>query len=180
MLLVRLPVFLFPLPIVSTFAGCLLAVLALPAGLLLFGAVVAVPLGLVAMMNEADPDPIDSLSRGYEYLFRRPLHLAWYIVVCWCLGYAIHLIFSGVSLASHLLLGLAAGVVSPDEILHSSGSVVIETLWLSAQITLQLALLGGVYLLLRRDAGGQHVEEFWIPRGESVESLPKLPKEAFE
>ena len=51
------------------------AAIALPCGILAFGANVAVPLSWAALTNERDPDPLDSLSRGYEYLFRRPLRL---------------------------------------------------------------------------------------------------------
>ena len=56
-------------------------IVAVLGGILLFGANFAVPLGLAALINEPQPDAIDSLSRGYEYVYRRPLQLAMYIAI---------------------------------------------------------------------------------------------------
>ncbi len=56
----------------------IVVLIAIPCGFLAFGANVAVPLAWSAAANERDCDALDSLSRGYEYLMRRPLHLACY------------------------------------------------------------------------------------------------------
>jgi hypothetical protein len=79
--LLRLPNLALQPVWVSVGTGWLLGLATLPLGILCFGAAAAIPLGLVAMACEPDPDPIDSLSRGYEYLFRRPLSLVWLALV---------------------------------------------------------------------------------------------------
>ena len=60
------------------------ALLAIPCGVLVFGANFAVPLGWAAMAVEREPDPLDALSRGYEYLYRRPLQLVMYLPSVGC------------------------------------------------------------------------------------------------
>ena len=164
----------------STATGWLLGILVLPAGLIGFGALVAIPLASAAMMCEPDPDPIDSLSRGYEYLYRRPLHLLWYAVVCSTIVFAVRVVFSGVFTMSGMFIQTVSTPFGHDEVLVASASLAIGAVWTGAQITLTLGLLGGVYLLLRHDAGGQHVEEFWIPKSEPLESLPELPEKAYQ
>ncbi|MEO1528003.1 MAG: hypothetical protein AAFX06_21435 [Planctomycetota bacterium] len=180
LLVVRVPSMLLSIGPVSTATGWLMGVLVIPAGLLAFGALVAIPLAVAAMMVEQDPDPIDSLSRGYEYLLRRPLNLLWYTLICVAIGWAFQTVFTGVETTSDLLVRGVASVSQPDPTLADSASFVVSSIWIGAQITLQLGLLGGVYLLLRRDAGGQHVEEFWTPKPKPVESLPELPEKAYE
>ena len=180
LLVLRLPSMLIGLDAVSNATGWLLGVLVIPAGILGFGALIAVPLGTAALMNEADPDPIDSLSRGYEYLLRRPLHLFWYVLVCLTIGFAVRAVFSGVAVVSGMLVQGVASTIAADATTAQSAEFVVNALWNGAQVTLQLGLLGGVYLLLRRDAGGQHVEDLWHPKPEPVKSLPELPEKAYE
>ena len=178
MALLRLPS--VALPVLSAPTGWLLALLAFPCALLAFGSVFAIPLGWSAMMNEPDPDPIDSLSRGYEYLLRRPLHLIWYLLVCGLLGYLVQIFFGYVAGAATAACTIVGSAFAADEVMMVHSVFMVQTVWLSAQITLQFALLGGVYLLLRRDAGGQHIEDLWFPAETPESSLPSLPQEAFE
>lgn len=178
--LLRLPSLLLGVELVSTLTGWLMGVLVIPAGLLGFGALVAIPIAIAAVMNEPDADPIDSLSRGYEYLFRRPMHLLWYVLLCLSMGYLVRLLFEGVASASGWIVTGVASVWRPDEALTDAALFVVNAIWAGFQITLQLGLVGGVYLLLRRDAGGQHVEDLWNPEPEPVESLPELPEKAYE
>ena len=100
--------------LVSTLTGWLTGVLAVPAGLLAFGALFAIPLALVAMVNESDPDLFDSLSRGYEYLMRRPLSIVWYSLVCILLIYVISQFLSGIAFASQTLSALIGTLFLDD------------------------------------------------------------------
>lgn len=160
--------------------GWIIGIGAIPIGVLGFGALFAIPVGLIAMVVEPDPDPIDSLSRGYEYLYRRPLSMMWYLAVAGLLIYLAGLLLGGVAWASCLAVTAIASVLSPDAIELQSAFDAIETILIAWKIAFSFGLLGGVYLLLRHDAGGQEVEDFWTPNQPAGESLPELPKEALQ
>ncbi len=145
-------------------------------GLLLFGALPAVPLSWAAIANEKNPDPLDSLSRGYEYFLRRPLHLAGYLLVAMLPCYVINYIAEGIMLAgmgaSNAMLGVSGSSISLIQKMDWA------LIWIPAVIgvTLGGGLLGGIYLLLRYDAGGQEVEDIWVPPLQTEPPLPSLPK----
>ena len=69
----------------ATWASWLTLPVVLPATLIaavfLLAGKFAVPLALASLMIESDADPIDSLSRGYEYTLRRPLQLVLFAIV---------------------------------------------------------------------------------------------------
>ena len=147
------------------------AMVAIPCGILGFGASVAVPLGWAAIANEQDPDALDSLSRGYEYLYRRPLKVIWYCV----LSVGILVVIVSIALAiTHVgetiaIAMLALASVSEEQI------GILHYLPVVVGLTLIWALLGGVYLLLRFDAGEQEVEDLWQPSPKPKPPLPQLP-----
>lgn len=161
---------------VEMLAAVAAAAVAIPCGILVFGAHVAVPLSWAALANEADPDALDSLSRGYEYLFRRPLRVVLYAALSLGILWVVALLAWGVataadSVASQFLAwtGCSPEVVEQTQrILHFFPTVVV--------LALLWSLLGGVYLLLRYDAGGQQVEDLWQPPPPQPPSLPELPK----
>ena len=132
------------------------------------------------MVCESDPDPIDSLSRGYEYLFRRPMQLIWYGVVSVILCVVAGRMIDGVGLMTLLIIRSIALAFSPDATLIGAATATLALLMFSWKSSLALALLGGSYLLLRRDANGQDVEDFWQPVQAAEESLPQLPPEAYQ
>ncbi|QDV61693.1 hypothetical protein [Crateriforma conspicua] len=175
---------------------CLLVLI--PAGILGMGSLVAVPSAMAAIINEPSADPLDSLSRGYENLFRRPLHLVAYLligffvvtVVSWLVG----IVATGTG-------QMAAGVIEPFAIVTNAVSssdpsglnvepiavepcrfagVILAGLKLLPVViafALSWGLIGGIYLLLRRDCGGQEVEDLWAPSVPAT-SLPELPSAA--
>ena len=123
----------------------ILAVLfAIPCGLLAFGALVAVPLGWAALVNEGDPDALDSLSRGYEYLFRRPLQLVLYTVLSLGILVIVGSLASAVaSSATHVATNvLELTRVSPRGVLLTEQ--VLQLLPISVMLTLLWSLVGGV------------------------------------
>ncbi len=153
----------------------LVTLIAIPCGVLAFGAHAAVPLSWAALANEGDPDALDALSRGYEYLFRRPLRLAGYILVALVILIAVAILAWGISAAAAAvtarllsLVGCPSNVVRMTiqmlELLPSL--VILASLW---------SLIGGIYLLLRYDAGGQEVEDLWEPPPPLTAPLPDIP-----
>jgi hypothetical protein len=165
---------------IANLAALMLAMLAIAGGLLAFGSHFAIPLGIAAIANEQDPDPLDSLSRGYEYLMRRPLHLAAYIALSLVMIAIVGLIAAGAAHAAISVATLALGD-SIGEQEHGSATlaqrVVTLLSWfpLAVAVTLFWGLVGGVYLLLRWHAGGQEVEDVWTEPLRSSPPLPSLP-----
>jgi hypothetical protein len=152
------------------------ALIAIPCGVLAFGANVAVPLSWAALVNESDPDTLDSLSRGYEYLFRRPLRLVTYVAVSLAILFVVGFLASAVAWAASSvaasMLNLAGSSINVTRMVigilrHLPAVIVLTVMW---------SLVGGVYLLLRYDAGGQEVEDLWQPTPPAKPSFPKLPE----
>ncbi len=162
--------------VVEFMLAAVVALIAIPCGVLAFGANVAVPLSWAALVNERDPDTLDSLSRGYEYLFRRPLRLVTYIAVSLAILFVVGLLASAVAWAASAvaasLLNLAG---SPDNVPRMVMGV-LRHLPAVVELTVMWSLVGGVYLLVRYDAGGQEVEDLWQPAPPAKPSFPKLPE----
>jgi cytochrome b subunit of formate dehydrogenase len=156
-------------------AGVWVALLALPAGLLVFGSLVAVPISWAALINEPDADPLDALSRGYEYLFRRPVQLV-------CYGLMSLLLIAILSILATVMAVTTGMIIS---VLFAWSDERVEminvSLWLVSRlphvvaVTLVASMAGGIYLLLRHDAGGQEVEDLWQPPPAPQVPLPRLP-----
>ncbi|OYP31131.1 hypothetical protein CGZ80_21305 [Rhodopirellula sp. MGV] len=164
----------------TTATGWLVGVVGVPIGVAAAGAVVATPLGWCAMVCEPDPDPIDSISRGYESLFRRPLHLLWYTLIVSLLLHIARQASDYITVFSHAAWSwIAVRMPSPIDFAAaaSQSTSLLLTAWF---LLLACGLLGGVYLLLRRDTGGQDVEDFWKPAEPDRQPLPELPPQAYE
>ncbi|MFG0262947.1 MAG: hypothetical protein ACF788_11200, partial [Novipirellula sp. JB048] len=158
----------FPLALVA-------AVLAIPCGLLGFGALAAVPLAWSAIVNERDPDLLDALSRGYEYLYRRPLPLLIYSVVAMLLlAVATGLISGVVAVAQGVAMTVLHWTAAPATMGKLTQQVLLQ-IPIAAVFALAWSLVGGIYLLIRFDAGGQQVEDLWVPPPATRDSFPNLP-----
>lgn len=161
------------IPLAFVIAG-----IALPAGFLAFGSIVAVPISWAALINEREPDPLDSLSRGYEYLFRRPLQLLALLVVSLViLAVVAYLATFVVSLGYEMIAGPLA-LVSADFALAAYAQAWLRHCPLILGYTVSWALVGGIYLLLRFHAGGQEVEDLWITSAHPAQPLPELKSQA--
>ena len=151
------------------------AVVAIVGGILLFGANFAVPLRFASLMNEPQPDSLDSLSRGYEYLYRRPLQLAMYTAISIVPLWVVASLSVGISAsATHFSSMMLFVVGAPEDVVWMTNAI-LSAFPIVVSITLLGGLIGGVYLQLRSDAGGQEVEDIWIPEPEAKRLLPKLP-----
>lgn len=143
----------------------------LPAAVLLAGGIAAVPLAIAAMVNEPDPDPLDSLSRGYEYVARG-----------WLPAIGLALV-GAVLVAATLPIGLAISVAAQGLIeIVGDANRQAEQAAIGALRRLPIAwmtvvgggVLGGIYLMLRRFTGGQEIEDIWVPTPPPEVPLPKL------
>ena len=72
---------------------------------------------------------------------------------------------------TQVMLGLGG---SPEGVLHAVKEIYTRLPFVIV-LTLLWNLVGGVYLLLRYDAGGQEVEDLWQPAPPAKSSLPDLP-----
>lgn len=165
-------------PVLSWLLGSLSLLIAIPAGLLAAGATVAVPLAWAAIANESEPDALDSLSRGYEYLFRRPLQLSGYVAASLIMIIVVTLLGSA---ASNMSLAITEDVFTMlqvsdgrlADILPAANEMAVALPQLMA-FALTWSLIAACYLLLRRDAGGQEVEDLWQTPIDTPARLPKL------
>lgn len=178
--LVRVPSLVVDVPAISMVTGWLIGIGSIPIGVLGFGALFAIPLGLVAMASEPDPDPIDSLSRGYEYLYRRPLAVIWYLIVCAALIYLTSVLVGGIVAAASLAASAIVLSIAGNEAQLFAAENALEIIFNAWIMTFAFGLLGGVYLLLRGDAGGQDIDDFWTPPGPPAKPLPELPQQAYQ
>ena len=151
----------------------MIAIIAIPIGLLLFGSFLATPLALASIANEQHADPLDSLSRGYESLLRRPLNLLISIMTAMILVSIVWAIASGVAqlaTIAALSLGGLVGIDPPQQALVYQ--FIMETPTIVA-LTTFLAMIGGIYLLSRQATGGQEVEDLWMAPTPDPPSIPK-------
>lgn len=175
---------------ISTLTGWAAGALAVILGVIGFGALVAIPISLAAMVCEANIDAFDGCSRGFEYVFRRPIHLILYSALCAAILYLIGFLLGGIQLvASHWVIW-SIGSTGSDGKLLAAAMDVIKLVMAAWYVTLSAGLTGGVYLLLRRDTSEQHLEEIWDgpertntsddAGAASDPALPELPPEAYE
>ncbi len=161
---------------VRTPIALLLSMIAIPSGILAFGAIVSVPLSWAAIVNEKNPDSLDSLSRGYEYLYRRPVHLAWYFVLCAVLLLVAVFLVWCVCWAGLGIVEVTLRYLSGRTSLAQDCSRILSLIPIATAFAYSWGLVGSMYLLLRFDAGGQQVEDIWIAPERVHSALPKLPK----
>ncbi|MEM6468990.1 MAG: hypothetical protein AAF802_05425 [Planctomycetota bacterium] len=172
----RVPGAMAESPAWDALVGVGLAIACLPVGILGFGACFAIPMALVAMVAEPDPDPIDSLSRGYEYLYRRPLQLTFYLGI----GLVLVLVSQWIAEGVCETVRFAADQLSENQVERAGAEFATERFLEAWVSTLTIGIIGGIYLLLRYNAGGQEVEDIYLPPATSDVSLPELPDDAYD
>lgn len=152
----------------------LVTLIAIPMGMLLFGSFVAFPLATASIANEPHADPLDSLSRGYESLYRRPVHLLAAVLMAIILVALVAGLAGGVAYVSSVAMdwvATMAGVNAAQRmklvgfILQIPAVVMLTTWW---------AMVGGVYLLARQATGEQEPEDLWMPDVPPPPSMPTV------
>ena len=163
--------------------------LALVAGLIGFGSLVAIPLSWATISLERDGSSFDGLSRGYEYILRRPLQTCLYIAVACGVTLILTWLAQGVVLVTLYLTESSSdfpltGVIWAGRNAGEVRDVAIESGNLTAQALLAVPRVAGLlvlfsltswlYLLLRRSTNHQEVEDVWEPPRPPSQPLPKL------
>ncbi len=143
----------------ADWASVLAIPLLLASGVLTIGAWLAIPLAWASILTEPICDTFDALSRGYEYVFRRPLHLLIYALAATLLHWAMYLIVSfaciaGQQIAMALYQRGASGGSQPDR-----ANRILDAIPEVYSILMMWALIGALYLLLRHDANEQEIED---------------------
>lgn len=170
----KLSILLGGFALIEIAVAWMVSVIAVLAGLLAFGSHFAIPLGWAAIANEQHPDPLDSLSRGYEYLLRRPLRLTAYLLLAVILASVIGVLLFGIAWSALMVVQvtLREGVAMQSLVVRVAA--VLAWFPVAGVATLSWAMVGGVYLLLRHDAGEQEVEDLWMPPIDTPVTLPVL------
>ncbi|MDG2220932.1 MAG: hypothetical protein P8L85_06115 [Rubripirellula sp.] len=163
-------------PLLEIPAGLLSALIAIPSGVIAVGGLVAIPLSWAALGNEQDSDPLNALSRGYESLFRRPLHLAFYSGIAALFASVIFCIAAGIATAATLMSGFFLDLSGCSPNVRAVASNALAMIPIVMVTTLSWGLAGGIYLLLRYNTGGQEVEDLWEQKTAAISPLPELPK----
>ncbi|WP_164102023.1 hypothetical protein [Candidatus Laterigemmans baculatus] len=149
--------------------------LAIVAGLLAFGGLFAVPLAWAAVATEQEGSGFDGISRGYEYVLRRPLQLVFYGLIAAAITYALSLLARGVTLAAWLVIDFGYQIGSgSDDAPPRLVAAVVASLPTIVVLSLFWSLSAGLYLLLRRSANHQEIEDVWETPRPKPEPLPEL------
>lgn len=149
------------------------AVVLIVAGVLLAGSLTSIPLALAAVLNEPDPDPLDSLSRGYEYTLRGWLQLVGCVLFAILLTVVVSPATIAITAAAEQLLSIVT-VTTSAESQYDWCRFMLRLLPIAWAIVILSGSIGGIYLMLRRVTGGQEIEDIWIPKPNETVSLPDL------
>lgn len=157
--------------------GAVAVVLALPlailTGLLLAGAIAALPLGMVAVVIEKQHDAFDSVSRGYEYVFRRPIQLAFYLVCSAGLLFVIGIAARAIAYAAAACGEASLAIGSGGEALPRMLGACLSSFSTAIVVTAAWGSVGAIYLLIRQAANDQEIEDIAVSPVDLRE--PELP-----
>ncbi len=160
---------------IAELLGLLTSPLLLAIGLLAAGALFAIPLALASVAIEKRDDGFDALSRGYEYILRRPVQTVVYILSTLLLMTFIGALFTLISLAAMSVAATVMSLVNDQLATLSVWEMIFTTLPLAAIASTKTALFGAMYLLLRYDANSQDIEHLETSRSDRAKpSLPTL------
>ncbi len=121
--------------------GLLASPMLLGIGLLAAGALFAIPLALASIAVEKRDDGFDALSRGYEYILRRPVQTMAYSISMLLLMILVGAIFTLVSLAALSVAGTVLSLVNDRLAMLSVWGMLFTTLPLAAIATTKTALI---------------------------------------
>jgi hypothetical protein len=196
-LLAVLPVALAGLLLRETYVGAWLVALIWPL-LLIPGLVIAMLLlGLIfgwplmwATISAEGTDSFDALSRSYAYVFGRPLHYLFYVLVAAVVGALGWLLVqnfaAGVIWATYWAVSWGSGTESIELILDGKlgGAGTIIGLWVGGVKLLAVGYIYGyfwtastaIYFLLRRDVDATEMDEVFLDEdaSEPTYGLPAL------
>jgi hypothetical protein len=147
-------------------------------GLIAGGAVAAVPLAITAVVLEKQSDVLDSLSRGYEYLFRRPVYLAFYGLCAFVLVAIVWQLAAWVVAAALSIGGWGLRIGSGEAAAPQWFQWLLGRLPWAVANTAAWGQVGAIYLLMRKAANDQEIEDIAIsPLDTSAADMPTLRPE---
>lgn len=166
-------------PTAGSWLSELLAVFIVPLvvliGLIAAGALPAVPIAWAAIAIEKKQDPFDALSRGFEYVYRRPVHTLFYGILCWALAELMTAMARAVAIVAAVISTEVYSLGSSGQPLPYVIRLVLAHLPLAVGVVSWAATLGATYLLLRRDANQQEIEDIAVsPLDQRKSELPSL------
>ncbi len=160
---------------IAEVGGLFLVPIAIVAGLVAAGSIAAIPLAWTAIAVEKRCDAFDALSRGFEYVYRRPIHLALYLTVGWLLIAVVSILATIVARGASAVASSAFAVGSGGGELPLVIRIVLANLVPAIQLAAVWGLVGAGYLLLRRDACDQEIEDMAFEETDTERrSLPTL------
>ena len=173
------------LALVAGLLWCLILAGGLVLAVVLAGLLVGWPL-MWACLGVERSDAFDGVSRCYAYVYQRPLHLAFYVLVAALLAFfgnvVVYFFASATITASESALSWGAGNARLDELLNADSSLLANRAvngwkWglMSLVAAYPLACLWpmavGIYLLLRRQVDATEMDEVTLATA-SPKSLP--------
>ncbi|MEZ6087637.1 MAG: hypothetical protein R3C05_06350 [Pirellulaceae bacterium] len=145
------------------------------AGVLLFGTLLSFPLMWSSVVVESYADGFDAASRGFEYVIQRPFRFAAYVIMVTLLTIVIANFASGVtSIGLAFVNNAFAAGTSSGKGLPTGIESLVRMIPVALAFNLFWAFAAGIYLLLRRDANHQDVEDVWEPALPAGDPLPEL------
>lgn len=175
--------------------------LAIAMGLLLIGLMFGWPL-MVASVGCEGQNAFDAMTRSYAYVFQRPMHYAFYMLVaivfgglCWLFAHGltnavVDLSFWSTSWGAgqrvNEIQGVLDGAIVPSEDAPASSALnagrSMIGLWNSMLRTLAAAFIHGlfwcmaaaIYLLLRKDVDETEMDEIFLASEQRTYELPPL------
>jgi len=178
------------IPAVGFYLSGALQVLGIPfalaASLIGFGSLAAIPLAWAAISLERDGNAFDGISRGYEYVLRRPLQLVGYGLLGLVAVLILSRLAAGVGQVGWMLVESAttSGLGASDADPATGNSIprwtqaVLLLLPKIAVVTVGWSLVSWLYLLLRRSANSQEIEDLWEAPRPAAEPLPEFNLES--
>lgn len=144
-------------------------------GLIAGGSLIAVPLAIAAAVVEKQSDVLDSLSRGYEYLFRRPISLAFYVLCSLILVAIVWQLATWVAFAAVSIGGWGLQIGSGAATAPQGYRLLLGHLPFAVAITAAWGQVGAIYLLMRQAANDQEIEDIAVsPVDTRVADMPTL------
>ncbi len=163
--------------LIGTLTGLAFYPLAIAAGLLLAGLYAGLLLMWSAAATEEFADSFDIASRGFEYLIQRPLRTVLYVVFAVIISSVmVFIVRTVLGLGNHIALSSVAWVADVERASYLNW--IANHIVMAYSLNLTFALAAVIYLLLRRDANHQEMEEIWEPIMGTPVKLPALELDA--
>lgn len=189
--------------VLAGFAWIFVAIAGVAAMWLLGGLIFGWPLMWPTISAERDGDPFEAFSRSYSYVYGKPLHYFFYVVVavtfgalCWAVVHGAAALVQefgfwalawggGGKSVEELRTAATLGVFEPDK--HEDGLYKLGALLISLVLKLVLTIrdafsltyfwcaASGIYLLLRHGVDDKEIDEVYLDEEPAKAATPSVP-----